>query len=80
LERSRTVAAGGVDRGEPIGFMDIGQVQGAQVVDRTGYVIVVKWGPLRTLTVDLARRTVVFVESDPSSQGRGEVHCNVGGW
>jgi len=67
----------GVDGGEPLDFLDIGTMVGAEVVSRTGSLLVVQWGPYRTFTIDLSAGKVSFAESGENVEGRGEFSCEV---
>ena len=64
-----------VDDGKPITAMDIGTMEGAEVVSVAGDIAVVRWGPLRTFTIDFERKEVTYVESNDSTYGRATVRC-----
>lgn len=66
-----------VDEGKPMGFFDLLQVEGAEIVANVGDIFTVQWGPFRTFTVDLGRGAVTLLESNDSTYGRGESPCKV---
>ncbi len=67
-----------VDAGRPLGFWDINTMEDAHIVDDSGQVAIIRWGPLRTFTVDIQRGTVVYVESGDEVYGRAETVCTTG--
>jgi hypothetical protein len=64
------------ETGKPIAMLDAATLHHASIAARTGSLVTIKWGPWRTLTVDLAAHHVSFAESDGASEeGRGEADC-----
>lgn len=66
---------GNIDAGRPISFLDIGAMEGTEVISAVGDVFTVKWGPLRQFTIDFAKKEAVYVESNESTYGRATVKC-----
>jgi hypothetical protein len=72
-----------VDSGKPIDLADLDEVTGA-VLTTTGSTFVVKWGPLRTFSLDLSgeQGSVRYVESGEGLvsghvEGRAESKCEL---
>lgn len=63
------------DKGQPLGFFDLGSVSGARVTAGVGDVYTVQWGPLRQFVVDFGAGMVTFTESNDYTYGRGMVRC-----
>jgi hypothetical protein len=57
---------------------DLGSVVGARVISSSPAVYVIRWGEWRTITLDLAQRKVLYTESGPTTEGRGEGACGDG--
>lgn len=66
------------DAGKPITMFDVGALSDGELVSETGDVFTIRWGPLRTFTVDLARGVATYVESNENTYGRGDAPCEVG--
>ncbi len=68
-----------LEGGGTIRLLDLNRADGGRIESQTGSTLVVKWGPLRTFTVDLARGKVAYVESGDGLlgpvEGRGEASC-----
>lgn len=69
LNLTNVVTDGTVD------LFDVGTVDDARVIARTASVATVKFGPWRQFTIDFERGAVSYVESGPTTEGRGEAKC-----
>ncbi len=63
------------DRSGDVRWKDVTLPVGMKIVTRTGSVLVLQFGPMRTLTVDIADGKVSYRESGPTTEGRGEARC-----
>lgn len=57
-------------------MFDTTPVQGMIIAARTGSVFTLKWGPHRTITVDLGLNQVQYRESSATSEGTGTSSCD----
>lgn len=64
-----------VDRSGVIQFLDVAVLSGARIVSRTDKVVIVQWGPYRTMTLDRASQRFEYRESAGNSEGRGWGPC-----
>jgi len=62
--------------GHDLNWIDITVPGGMRVASRTGKVVVVQWGPHRTLAINTADGKVSYTESGPTTEGRGEARCS----
>lgn len=67
----------GIESKGHVSHWDISMLQGVRIATNTGKVYVIEWGPYRTLTVDLARREVLYRESGPTTEGVGRGACQL---
>ncbi len=68
----------GIEQGKPLGFLDLNLLSNVEITSEMAAVTTVKWGALRTFTVDAERGIVSYLESNEVTYGRGEAHCKVG--
>jgi hypothetical protein len=67
------------DDNKPVTMMDIGRISGAELSGKTGTVVTVQWGPLRTFLIDVGGGSASYVESGEglfsNVEGRADAKC-----
>lgn len=70
-----------VEKGQPIAFGELNRIDKAKITSSSKTATTIKWGPLRTFTIDWARGQVQYEESGDESSGfadgRASTKCRV---